>query len=1635
MNQKKKLSRKVISYVLALVMVFSILTGIVPGMGITAQAAEATTLTAETTTWVNGDYVVPAGGVTISGHITVKGIVNLTLTEGATLTANMGITLGQNARLNVSGKGAMVVNGSNGNTNSTVAGTGKLVLKSGTLTATGGNGQSFSSGNETTGNTGGVAINGTVAVNGGTLAATGGNGGSLNAHTISELKGGTGGAAIGGAVTINGGTVTATGGNGGSITITNYGDSNKGGNGGAAIGGAVTINGGTLTATKGDNGTLNIKNGSPNYAGTGSAGYDGTLTLGANVKLYEGTDNTGTVLDDNDSDSRVYSGEKKANMYAYGSDVDAVADKSELNDAITVAEKWYGRIKNNTDYIDIASALKTAIDTAKAVADNDEAGQDVVDTATQNLITAILSAEASISMGTTWEEETYVVPIFGETIAGHITVTGTVNLILTKGATLTANAGITLNDGATLNVSGDGAMVINGTSGNTNSTVAGSGVLVLKSGTLTATGGTGGSVGTEQMNATANAGGAAINGAVTVKGGTLTATGGTGGSIGNYSISCTSGAGGAAINGAVTVNGGTLTATDGTKGTSGNAYQPTLGAGGAGYSGTLTLGKGVKLYEGTEANEEKLLDGNDSASHVYEGEKKAKMFAIAEGPDKTALDDAITAAVTLYDSIKNNNDYIDIASTLKTAIDAAKGVAESDEADQDAIDAAKTAITTAKTTAETAKKNIDDTKAANAVIEKINALPLAGDVTASDKSAIEEAREAYDKLTDDQKEIVNKDASILLYLQAAEEALAALPEILDSTSTTWNKNATITDNLITIDDKVTVTADITLTIPEGKTLTVNGGIDAGEYTVTVAGKGMLVVTGTNGTEGTNGTSNGGAGSDGFKGNIIVDGATVTVTGGNGGNVTGSYVISGSNGGNGGNGVAGNITVNSGSATVTGGNGGTGGSGRHSGSSGSTGIAVTGTITGPTVEESADNSTWTKIESGASSTKKYIKVSEATAEVVKSKIDALPNADEVTIEDKTDIQKARDAYNALDDTEKGKITEDTLKKLTDAEDALAAAEASNVINALPSAADITIANKEAVEAARKAYDDLTDAQEAYVSDDTLKKLTDAEDALAAAEASNVINALPSAADITIANKEAVEAARKAYDDLTDAQEAYVSDDTLKKLTDAEDALAAAEASNVINALPSAADITIANKEAVEAARKAYDDLTDAQEAYVSTDTLKKLTDAEEALKELTDKAAADSVTDTINKLPASDKVATTDKAAIEAARKAYDALTEDQKAKVTPETLKKLEAAEKALDEAEKKEAADTDAADKVTKSVNALPASDKVATTDKAAIEAARKAYDALTAEQKAKVTPDILKKLEAAEKALATAEKKETDDTDTAKKVTDAINKLPASDKVATTDKAAIEAARKAYDALTADQKKKVSADVLKKLTDAEKALKTAEANDKAAKELAAAKEEAQASMNEQVTVTQKGNKFTVKWKKSASADGYYVYAQYCGNKKSKTVKTIKKNTTTKTTITKIGGKKINQKKNFHVYVVPYKIINGKKVTLGKSTVAHLVGSKNAKYSNVKKLTLNKSKYSVKVGKTAKIKAKVTLVNKNKKHIPKGHGAKLRYKSSDTSIATVSKNGKIKGIKKGTCIIYVYSINGLMKKAKVTIK
>lgn len=168
--------------------------------------------------------------------------------------------------------------------------------------------------------------------------------------------------------------------------------------------------------------------------------------------------------------------------------------------------------------------------------------------------------------------------------------------------------------------------------------------------------------------------------------------------------------------------------------------------------------------------------------------------------------------------------------------------------------------------------------------------------------------------------------------------LTAKAATLTSLSTSWTENSTISDN-IEITGPVTITDDITLTIPKNKTLTVTGGINADGKTLTVSGKGTLIVSGDDAQ-----------GGDGLTGNIIVKGANVTVTGGNGSQGTagstganglnsdmvggdGGQGGTGDNGGNGGSGVAGNVTVNSGSITVTGGNGGQGGTGGNGGDGG------------------------------------------------------------------------------------------------------------------------------------------------------------------------------------------------------------------------------------------------------------------------------------------------------------------------------------------------------------------------------------------------------------------------------------------------------------------------------------------------------------------------------------------------------------------------------------------------------------------------------------------------------------------------------------------------------------------------------
>ncbi len=166
-------------------------------------------------------------------------------------------------------------------------------------------------------------------------------------------------------------------------------------------------------------------------------------------------------------------------------------------------------------------------------------------------------------------------------------------------------------------------------------------------------------------------------------------------------------------------------------------------------------------------------------------------------------------------------------------------------------------------------------------------------------------------------------------------------------------------------------------------------------------------------------------------------------------------------------------------------------------------------------------------------------------------------------------------------------------------------------------------KQKIDAAREAYDKLTDTQKELV--DNYQTLTDAEtkyngyqtDDTEAKKVAELINAI---GEVSYNDdcKQKIDAAREAYDKLTDAQKELV--DNYQTLTDAEtkyngyqtDDTEAKKVAELINAI---GEVSYNDdcKQKIDAAREAYDKLTDAQKELV--DNYQTLTDAEAKYKSL------------------------------------------------------------------------------------------------------------------------------------------------------------------------------------------------------------------------------------------------------------------------------------------------------------------------------------------------------------------------------------------------------------------------------------
>lgn len=171
---------------------------------------------------------------------------------------------------------------------------------------------------------------------------------------------------------------------------------------------------------------------------------------------------------------------------------------------------------------------------------------------------------------------------------------------------------------------------------------------------------------------------------------------------------------------------------------------------------------------------------------------------------------------------------------------------------------------------------------------------------------------------------------------------------------------------------------------------------------------------------------------------------------------------------------------------------------------------------------------------------------------------------------------------------------------------------------------------------------------------------------------------------------------------------------------------------------------------------------------------------------------------------------------------------------------------------------------------------------------------------------------------------------------------------------------------------------------------------------------------------------KITISWRSYEDADGYDCYWSYCDGKRS-----YKKLATVKAAKDRVTSRRLDNNRRYKYFVAAYKLIDGKKVYIAKSNSLH-VALKDAKATNAKKVTVNQTNIRLKAGDTFVVRSHTRLENTNKKELL--HAAAYRYYTSDQSVASVSKTGKIKALKSGTCVIYVVANNGVYGTVEVTV-
>lgn len=240
---------------------------------------------------------------------------------------------------------------------------------------------------------------------------------------------------------------------------------------------------------------------------------------------------------------------------------------------------------------------------------------------------------------------------------------------------------------------------------------------------------------------------------------------------------------------------------------------------------------------------------------------------------------------------------------------------------------------------------------------------------------------------------------------------------------------------------------------------------------------------------------------------------------------------------------------------------------------------------------------------------------AAIQAVEDRIDAIGEVTASSVS-KSRIDRARQAYDALAPELQGQVA--NYQTLLDAEaryaqlvgaaeDAKAAQPVIDLINAIGT---VTLNSGAQIEAAEAAYALLTESQQALVTNyQVLVEARAVYDELVQQAAGNqqaaqaVIDKINAIGEVTLDSEAAIQVARDAYDALTPAQQALVTNYAV--LTNAETTLAALQkeaadraAADAVEALIDAiGDVTLEKEGQINAAREAYNALTSDQKRLV------------------------------------------------------------------------------------------------------------------------------------------------------------------------------------------------------------------------------------------------------------------------------------------------------------------------------------------------------------------------------------------------------------------------------------------------------